>query len=135
LPRVSSSGSAFAVVYGDNRAAAPGSGIYFQRFDATGTGASTTRFVASGSNIPYADVVWAGTHWAVVFDDTRSNLRRLYYAKLDSDGNRLGPDLLLSCQNFPTWAPTIAFDGNQLAVAFGYSQNGVHNVFVKRFSP
>ena len=137
LPRIASSGGAFGVLYMDSRPAPGIGGIYFQRFDATGTGASAPRLVAAttigGSG--YSDLVWAGSHWAVVFEDSRTNLRRVYYAKLDNDGNRLGGDQLLSCQQLPTWAPTVAFDGAKLAVSFSYVQNGVHNVWAKRFSP
>lgn len=140
FPRIASSGSAFGVVYFDERSAAPGRGIYFQRFDAQGAGASTPRLVTpiagSGTSaFSYPDIAWAGTHWAVVFDDSRSGLRRTYFAKLDVDGNRVGPDQLLSCQLLATWAPTVAFDGQRLAVAFSYWLNGSGNVWAKRFAP
>lgn len=137
LPRIASSGASFGATWSDQRGAPTQHGIWFQRLDASGAGASTPRLVTPLTNATfgYSDLVWTGAHWAVVYDDARSNLRRIYYARLDVDGNRLGPDQLISCQSVPAWGPTVTFDGARLAVAWSYQQNGVHRVWAKRFSP
>ena len=134
-PRVASSGTNYGVVYTDSRSMPPRSDLYFERFDSVGTGAATARAITASGKAVSADVVWTGSNWAVVFDDTRSGIRRLYYLKLDVDGNKLGAEQLISCLPLTAMMPSVAFDGTRLTVAFTYQQGPVGQVWVKRFSP
>jgi hypothetical protein len=135
FPRVASSGSSYGVVYTDGRGSPAQSDLYFERFDTIGAGASTPRAVTTSGKATYGDLVWTGSSWALIYDDSRGGYRRIYYAKLDVDGNKLGSEQLISCRPQTAMMPSVAFDGTKLTVAFSYQQGTVGQVWVKRFTP
>jgi hypothetical protein len=134
-PRIAANSTHYAVVFHEYDSAFVRSDVVFTVISKNGAANPIRVVLTSSGSAGNPTVVWTGAHWAVVFEDGRTGMRRLYYAKLDDNGARLGPDALLSCVTAGTLMPHVAFDGSRLGVTWASMVAGKYQSYFKTFTP
>jgi hypothetical protein len=99
--------------------------VFFQRLSATGEllgnpAGVTTNTAAEASNPRLA---WSGSGFAVVWHDRRLGGHRVFLARLDPSGTKLGEDLRLS--DSVSLDPDVAWSGQEFAVAWSDGRDGI----------
>jgi len=121
-------GEEFAVVWSGTES---GHGqVFFQRLSATGeligSPAGVTANSASEASNPR--LAWSGTGFAVVWHDRRLGGHRVFLARLDPSGTKLGEDLRLS--DTASLDPDVAWSGQEFAVAWSDAREGIDRKIV-----
>lgn len=103
-----------AVAWEDNRAGDGNESIYLARIDKSGKAGPEKRVPASTESANYPDVVWTGSHDAVVYYQFRDGPPAIYLSLLTPDLTARGPDLKLSGDGIPARYPRVARTGDTL---------------------
>ena len=132
MPRIAASPTHYAAVFAEGSMTTD---VVATLIEKSGPANPVRVVLTSSGSAGNPTVVWTGASWAVVYQDNRTGVRRLYLARLGADGSRLGADALLSCVTGAALLPHVAFDGTRVAVTFSSTVAGVYQSFVKRFDP
>ena len=96
MPRIAANATHYGAVFQEARPGVPGAtDIVLTLISRSGPANPFRVALTTSGSATTPTVAWAGTSWAVVFQDNRTGVRRLYLARIAADGTRLGPDALL----------------------------------------
>ncbi|MEW6431653.1 MAG: MopE-related protein [Myxococcota bacterium] len=113
-------GSEFGLVWTDYRFA-PNREVYFRRLAADGQPlGAEVRVTNDTADSAWPDLAWndLDREWAVVWHDSRDGNAEVYFARLDAQGGRAGPDVrLTSAGGFSGYA-SIDWNGYQYGVSW-----------------
>lgn len=111
---------------------------------ATGTGASAgaggcgpcecdpwpeTR-VSGGNLASLPSLVWAASAWAVTWQDSRDGNSEIYFARLDTGGALVGPELRVTNQPAESLRPIMAWTGSEHAIAYEDTRTGISAAYL-----
>ena len=134
-PRIASNPTHYAAVFHEYDSGFVRTDVVLTLIAKSGPANPVRVVLTSSGTAANATVVWTGSSWAVVYEDGRTGVRRLSYAKLDASGARLAPDSLLSCVTAGTLMPHVAYDGTRLGVTWASLVAGKYQSFIKTFAP
>jgi hypothetical protein len=123
-PNVLWTGSEFALVWEEFDGSIYG-GIYFTRYDPRGnslqgnTQVSGTSFAAWGPSI-----AWTGTEYGIAWLDTRNTDFEIYFARLDSGGHKIGPDVRVTDSLGRSTNPHIVWNGTSYGILWIDERDG-----------
>jgi hypothetical protein len=125
--------STYGVVWVDERTGNPD--VWFRVLDSMGTPASGSLDTnVSGNNTASLNpsVVWNGSGFAVVWDDTKGSNRDIYFQRLDALGGPLGNSIRVTSATSLQEDASIAWDGTQYAVVWTDERDGNREIYGQR---
>ena len=110
-------GSEFGVSWYDNR---DGNWeIYFARVSADGAKiGSNLRVTSAANNSVYPSLLWTGSEFGVSWDDLRDGNREVYFARISSDGAKIGSDLRVTSDASNSVKPSLSWTGSEFGVSW-----------------
>lgn len=133
-PRIAWSGTHYGIVWSEYGTPA-GTGVRFALYDANGARSGTPVEIGS-VGAAFADITWAGTVFAVAWEDKRFTKASIWLATLDDLGRKVGNDRQVSCGTLGSHGPSLAWNGTALGVAWHDWRNGAAlDVYFKREVP
>ena len=134
LPSIVWTGKEYGVAWQANNSYDPPGRIWFARFDASGSRigsdvslpADPTRFAFEPT------LAWTGSGYGMAWVDYRTGRAAVHFARLDDQGNRVGPELAATEPNLEDDAPTLAWNGNGFGVAWRESRDGNFEIYFAR---
>lgn len=110
-----------------------GAQIGFVRLDEAGEVVEPFSRTA-GTSAGSPDVVWTGDQYAVAWEDGRNGRDEIYFARFDSGGVQLGPDVRVTDAPGFKGFPSLVWTGSEFAVAWSdqRSQQYVWEVYFTR---
>ncbi len=133
--RVASTGSVAGVTYH-----VPSAGrdvIRMARVDTSGTLLSTTDIsAATTGDARHPDVAWNGSEYGATWDDDRDGTLEIYFARVDSDGNRVGSELRVTTSSGASSHPRLAWNDvdSEWGIVWADERNGNSDVYFARVS-
>jgi len=113
-------GSEFGVVWTDYRFQ-PNREVYFRRLASDGQPlGAEVRVTTNDADSAWPDLAWndVDKEWAVVWHDSRDGNNEVYFARLDAQGQRRGPDVRLTNAAGFSGYPSIDWNGYQYGVSW-----------------
>jgi len=110
--------------------------IYFARIDASGTKIdSDVRITNSAGQSGEPSLVWreAGNEYGVSWCDERDANREIYFARIDSSGNKIGSDVRITNEiTGLSQDPSLATIGSEYGVAWDDNRDGNSEMYFAR---
>ncbi|HET8948012.1 MAG TPA: putative metal-binding motif-containing protein, partial [Candidatus Polarisedimenticolia bacterium] len=101
-------------------------GIYFGRIDAFGQRIGDELFVAAG--VRGHALVWTGSGYGVVWDsvipDGAGNNSEIFFARLDQQGNAMGPALRVTDAPGTSYLPDVTWTGSEFGLTWYDGRDG-----------
>lgn len=136
-PDVVWTGTAFAVAYDDERAGANKHDIFFQRIDPTGQRLGGELRVTTDPGRQSSPVLkWNGSEFGLVWTDYRFQPNReVYFRRLASDGQSLGPEIRVTNDAADSAWPDLAWNDvdREWAVVWHDTRDGNAEVYFARY--
>lgn len=113
-------GAGFALVWTDYRNSGNRE-IYFRRLAADGSPVGgEVRVTNDPADSAWADLTWndVDREWGLVWSDDRSGNPEIYFARIDANGTRQGPDARLTTAPNASRYPSIDWNGFQYGVSW-----------------
>jgi hypothetical protein len=110
-PRLAWSGSEHGVFWDDNQGTRQ---IYGSRLDADGIKLAPDIAIATSGIAKKVSVAWTGTSYGMIWEDDRDGPFRIYFARIDPTGARIGADVRLS------EGPTLAVNASLAGTGDGF---------------
>jgi hypothetical protein len=135
-PALAWNGSRYGLVYSDDT---PGNlELYFQLLEANGAlvGGPTRLTTAAGSS-DWADVVWTGTEFAVVFTDERVSVANadIYFVRVSASGQKLGAESKVTTDTAKQNYAILKWSGTEFGVSWtDFRRSGGREVYFRRLS-
>jgi hypothetical protein len=127
-PSVSWTGNEYGISWYDNRDGNPE--IYFARLDNTGIKlGSDTRVTNDLSNSYYPSLYWSGGEYAISWVDERDGNQEIYFAKLDSSGNKTEPELRITNDAAASDHPFMLWTGSDYGISWDDERVGSVEVY------
>ncbi len=79
-------------------------------------------------------IVWTGRAFASAWEDRRDRDYEIYFNRLDSEGNKLGPDLRISDAIDFSLNPDLTYTGDEYIVLWDDRRSGAFHVYGQRVS-
>lgn len=110
--------------------------VYLARVAATGELAAgplrlTDDPEFSGSPI----LVWTGSELVVAWNDGRDGNFEIYLARMEPDGSKIGGDIRLTTDDSFSATPSLAWTGDELAMAWSDDRDGNNEIYYARIDP
>ncbi len=136
-PTLAWTGSGYGVAWEDGRVQVPfpATQIYFARLDAVGNKiGSDVRVTTAWYPAEAPSLAWTGSEFALVWRDFRNQITQaqLYYARLDENGTRLGPETRLFASPASVMEPVVVWSGGELGIAWHDGRQGDDEVYFAR---
>jgi hypothetical protein len=80
-------------------------------------------------------LVWTGSELAVAWNDGRDGNFEIYLARLEPDGSKIGGDLRLTNDPMFSATPSLAWTGDELALAWSDDRDGNNEIYYARVQP
>lgn len=130
-------GSQFGLAWADSRHGT--TELYFCRLDLSGTkiGDDVRLTDAPGSSYQ-PSLVWTGSEFAVAWADERDGNDEIYFARLDSAGNKIGTDVRVTADTYPYIAssfwPSLVWNGTEYAIAWEDGRHSYPEIYFRRLT-
>ena len=128
-------GSRYGIVW--HQAGGPGdpSDVYFARLSPSGTkiGGDVTVSAAPGNQFRPA-MAWSGRDYGVAWVDEQIAYPRIYFARFDDSGQRVGPDVLVSGVSSRPDFVDVAWSGCSFGMVWTDFRNGSWQIYFARIS-
>ena len=133
-PSLAWNGNEYAIVwFGLNRQG--GSGVYFTRVSRDGVAIGEPRLIAATAGWPKPSLVWAGDSYGVAWSGQDDNENRdIYFARLDPEGVRIGPEVRVSQVLEGSFEPSLVWTGSDFGVTWYDLRDGNREVYYARLS-
>jgi hypothetical protein len=112
--------------------------IYFTRLDISGTklisevGVTTAHPPGTGALSPI--LIWQGSEFGIFFADTRSGLRKIFFARLTPDGIEIGEEAPLISTWDELYSPFAVWTGTEYALVWYQDDGANKEIFFGRFT-
>jgi len=80
-------------------------------------------------------LAWTGSELAVAWNDGRDENFEIYLARLQPDGVKIGGDIRLTIDDSFSATPSLAWTGDQLAMAWSDDRDGNNEIYFARIDP
>ena len=128
-PRLVWSGSEYGLAWRDNR---DGNWeIYFVRLDHHGVPLDTpTRVTSDAGYSASPSLVWTGSRYGLVWNDTRTTEWEIFFAALDSTGTKIVGDIPVTADDaYHSWSPSLAWSGDEYGLAWIEERDGNQEIY------
>ncbi len=131
VPSLVWTGSEFGIGWEDYR---EGNGeIYFVRLDLVGNKIGTdVRVTFDGNDSWYPSLIWTGYEYGVSWCDVRNGNFEIYFARLDSLGNKIGSDIRVTEASSDSYIPSLVWNGEGYAISWIDYRDGNGEVYFVR---
>jgi hypothetical protein len=114
-------GSEFGIVW--MQYTQPGSNgplnLFFRRADANGDPVgAVTRVTNVSANTLWPSLVWTGTEYGLVWEDSRDGHREVYFVRIDAVGQVVPPEVRLTFSSRESFNPMLVWNGGGYAVSY-----------------
>jgi hypothetical protein len=125
------SGSEYGVSWYDERDG--NSEIYLARLDSSrGKIGSDVRVTYDSSDSWNPSLVWTGGEYGISWLDGRDESPEIYFARLDSSGNKIGSDVRVTYDSSGSWNPSLVWTGNEYGVSWHDKRDGKREIYFAR---
>ena len=108
---------------------------YFHGLTANGATAIAPKRIATvGSDSFSGPILWNGSVFATVWEDRRDNDYEIYFNRLDSDGDKLGPDVRVSEGLDFSLHPSFFWDGSRYVIVWDDLREGLSQIYGRLLS-
>ncbi|HUT53750.1 MAG TPA: hypothetical protein VM658_10180 [bacterium] len=90
------------------------------------------RVTIGGGEAYYPNLAWSGSEYGLVWRDTRTGNRELYFSRLAVDGSTVGLNLRLTYSPSNNELPTLAWSGSEYGIAWYDNRYGNYEIFFNR---
>jgi hypothetical protein len=128
-------GIEYGIAYRDERESGTGiSKVYFSRLDSSGNKIGSDKRVTDDNSISgWHSLAWTGKEFGVAFIDVRYIFQELYFARLDSSGNKIGSDVRISSSGiYLSGYPSLVWADNEFGVAWFDEYDGNQGIYFVR---
>ncbi len=127
-------GTEYGVSWQDNRDG--NYQIYFTRIDSLGNKIGTDIRITNAINESlYPSLVWGGTGYGVSWQDNRDGNYQIYFARIDSLGNKIGSDIRITNVPFDSFYPSLVRNGNGYGVSWHDGRDLNNEIYYVKLSP
>jgi hypothetical protein len=109
--------------------------IYFARIDAIGNKiGSDVRVTYAPETSNRSSLIWRGSGYAVAWFSTLSGYNwEIYFARLDSSGNKISSDIRVTDDPYESWDPSLVWTGSEYGISWFNYQGSSWYVYFARF--
>ena len=131
VPSLVWTGSGYGVAWQDDR---DGNWeIYFARLTSEGVKVGgDVRVTIDASYSRKASLVWTGSGYGVAWWDDRDGNNEIYFARLSSEGVKVGGDVRVTTDAFISREPSLVWTGSGYGVAWGDDRDGNGELYFAR---
>ena len=131
VPSLAWTGTEYGVSWDDDRSGAME--IYFVRLDSLGNEIDDEVRITNESGTSFLSrMVWTGSEFGIAWVDDRDGNREIYFARLDTMGNKIGGDVRVTNDSGDAWVPSIVWTGSGFGIAWSDSRAGGREVYFTR---
>ncbi len=132
-PSVVWSGNGFGVAWSDERDG--NSEIYFARLDFMGSKIGPdVRVSSASSHSTYPSLAWTGSEYGIGWQDFRDSNWEIYFARIDSTGNKIGTDLRVTNNLYSSYQPSLVWTGSEYGISWHDYRNFNNELYLARIS-
>jgi hypothetical protein len=107
--------------------------IYFVRLDSSGNKIGSNRRVTyDDSESYYPSLVWAGSEYGLSWRDDRDGNYEIYFARLDSSGNKISPDIRVTYDDLGSYYPSLVWAANEFGISWEDDRDGNKEIYFVR---
>jgi hypothetical protein len=126
-PSLASTGSGYGVAYDSDD---PEREIYFMRLDAFGGQVgSTVNVTENTARSANPSLVWTGSEFAVAWEDARDGNEEIYFARFDSEGAPIGPNIRVTFDEGRSTRPHLLWNGTEYGVIWADDRDGAGSIY------
>jgi hypothetical protein len=104
--------------------------IYFASLDSSGNKiGSDVRVTNYASYSRSPSLVWSGSEYGVSWEDRRDGNYEIYFARLDSSGNKIGSDVRVTTHDGESYEPSLAWTGSEYGISWHDYRDGSYEVY------
>lgn len=134
-PALSRTKTGYGIAFEDCRSNRQLDRVWFMGATDKGAKVATEAALTGTSQIAKAPrMVWTGSGYGLVWQDSRHGVREIYFARLSSTGSKVGSDLRLTSTKGSSVLPEIAWTGKEFGVFWVDSRDGNHELYFARVS-
>jgi fibronectin type 3 domain-containing protein len=109
--------------------------IYFALLTSTGTRiAADVRVTNNSADSRSPSLAWTGTQYGVAWEDERTTVTDIYFARVSGGGAKLGVDVQITSDAASSQVPSLVWTGSEFGVAWLDSRYGGEECFFARIS-
>jgi hypothetical protein len=132
-PQITWASSEFGISWFDQRNG--NREIYFSRVSSIGDKIGTdVRVTISADDSRYPTITWTGTEYGVSWYDMRDGNPEIYFARLSTDGSKVGSDLRLTNDSNSSYYPSIAWSDSEFGIGWQDNMDGNQEIYFTRVS-
>jgi hypothetical protein len=133
IPSLVWTGSEYGVAWQDHRDG--NEEIYFARINSTGDRmGSDVRITADPAASGGPSLVWGGSEYGVSWTDMRDGNQETYFARIASDGVKIGADIRITDDSSYSSLPSLVWSGSEYGVSWRDGRDGNPEVYFGRIS-
>lgn len=133
-PALTWAGTDYALAWNDDREG--NLEIYFARLDPSGQRISEDMRVSTAAGVSQSpSLSWTGSEYGIVWSDSRENLERLFFVRLDVSGSKIGDEAPVTTSASYSQAPRIVWTGSEYAIAWHDFRSPDHEIYFARLDP
>ena len=107
--------------------------ISFARLDSSGSKIGPDIRVTHNSARSYfPSLVWTGIEYGISWEDDRDGDWEIYFARLDSLGNKMGPDVRITYDSSHLSSSTLVWAGNEYGISWCDNRCGNYGIYFVR---
>jgi hypothetical protein len=124
-------GSEYGVAWFDGRSTS--SDIYFARISATGAKlGSDVQITSDAGTSEFPSLAWAGTEYGVIWQDSRTTVYDLYFARISAAGAKVGTDIQITNDATSSFSPSMVWSGTEYGVAWNDNRSTLQDIYFAR---
>jgi hypothetical protein len=125
-------GSEYGISWEDNRDNGNPE-IYFARLDSEGNKiGSDVRVTYHTTRSVAPSLVWTGSEYGISWEDARDWRSEIYFARLDSSGNKIGSDIRITYDDLYSEYPSLVWSGSEYGVSWDDHRDGNYEIYFAR---
>jgi hypothetical protein len=107
--------------------------VYFSRLTSTGSKIGSEIRITTDSNYSSAlSLVWTGAEYGISWNDNRNGPWEIYFARLDSSGNKIGYDMRITYSNSDSWYSSLAWADGEYGISWRDNRDGNDEIYFAR---
>ncbi len=124
-------GSEYGVAWEDSRMG--DYEIYFARLDSSGSKiGSDVRVTNFLWHSLFVSLVWTGSEYGLSWEDSRNFNKEIYFARLDTAGNKIGFDTRITNNSASSVYASLAWDGTEYGISWEDTRDGNSEIYFAR---
>jgi len=133
-PKLAWTGSGFGLCWIDERDG--NREVYFALADASGQQiGSDIRLTSNSAESRECHLTWTGTEYGVAWWDARNGNGEIYFALVDSSGNKITSDMRVTMDGAVSQGPWLAWTGTEFGIAWWDRRPGNDEIYFTRLDP